>query len=218
MLKSLRTGTILSMKRLLLPVLVLCAACTGQTSGQGGANAPTAAPLMTGPAMATSTERPLAAESNPPGDIPDTQAFVTYVSPVGGYKFDAPEGWARSVRGPNVVFADKFDGVSVTLVRPAAGAHAPNPTQAAIANLESGARAGRDFRVTPARLPGGPAVIVMFTSNSDADAVTGKRVRLADEAVVFQAGSRTATLLLWAPLGSDNADQWRRIASSFRWR
>src|SRR5689334_2295344 len=35
------------------------------------------------PVMAGAAEKPIAAERNPPGDIPDTQVFVTYQSPLG---------------------------------------------------------------------------------------------------------------------------------------
>src|SRR6516164_3742452 len=55
----------------------------------------------------------LAAEKNPPGDIPDDQVFVPYTSSVSGYSLKVPEGWARSEKGSDVQFIDKFDGVAV---------------------------------------------------------------------------------------------------------
>src|SRR5207253_2592614 len=55
-------------------------------------------------------------DTNPPGDVPDNQAFVTYSPPAGGYQVKVPEGWART-DGPNVVsFTDKFNTVRVELV------------------------------------------------------------------------------------------------------
>jgi len=56
-----------------------------------------------------------------------------------------------------------------------------------------------------------------FTSESPPDPVTGKTVGLDDEVYVFVKGSRQAAVHLWAPHGADNADQWRKIAQSFRW-
>ncbi len=68
------------------------------------------------------TEQALAPEQNPPGDIPDTQAFVSYSSRVGGYTLDVPEGWARSENGPDVSFIEKLDGLRVTITDTATAA------------------------------------------------------------------------------------------------
>ena len=57
-----------------------------------------------------------AAERNPPGDIPDDQVFVPYTSAAGSYSLKVPEGWARSEKGSDVDFIDKFDGVAVIIV------------------------------------------------------------------------------------------------------
>ncbi|MGI9049139.1 MAG: hypothetical protein ACR2GU_07180, partial [Rubrobacteraceae bacterium] len=54
-------------------------------------------------------------EAHPTGDIPDTQAFVTYPSKKGHYKLVAPEGWSRTAGNGNVSFVNKLDGMSVTL-------------------------------------------------------------------------------------------------------
>src|SRR5690242_5160376 len=70
----------------------------------------TAGPHGTTKARWASPEQPLAAESNPPGDIPDTQAFVSFVPPSGPYQIDVPEGWARTGRSNALIFTDKFDG------------------------------------------------------------------------------------------------------------
>jgi hypothetical protein len=56
------------------------------------------------------TASALAAEKNPPGDIPDDQVFVSYTSSASGFSLKVPEGWARSERGSDVQFIDKFDG------------------------------------------------------------------------------------------------------------
>lgn len=198
------------MNRILIVCLLVCclAGCTSRTNTQAGSRPASSA--LVHKAQQTSNERPLPAESNPPGDIPDTQAFVSYTSDAGRYSLEAPEGWARSARGADVRFIDKFDGESVTIAQ--AG------TAAAIDALRRGARGGRDFTVARIALPAGQASDVSFTSNSDADAVTGKRVRLQGRAIIFEHAGKTATVLLWAPLGADNIDQWNRIANSFRWR
>jgi len=48
----------------------------------------------------------LAAEKNPPGDIPDNQVFLKYASAAGGYSLKVPEGWARIEDGADVSFTD----------------------------------------------------------------------------------------------------------------
>src|ERR1700694_2356688 len=50
----------------------------------------------------TSTETAVAPEVNPPGDIPDTQAFVKYSNAAGGYQVEVPAGWARTAAGRGV--------------------------------------------------------------------------------------------------------------------
>ena len=67
------------------------------------------------PPGVSSAEKPVAAEKNPLGDIPDTQTFVKYASRQGGYQLEVPEGWARTESGMNVAFSFDYDGLSVTL-------------------------------------------------------------------------------------------------------
>lgn len=163
---------------------------------------------------AKSSEQPVAPEPHPVGDIPDTQAFVRYSSGAGKYALDVPEGWARSVAGPNVTFIDKLDGVQVT-VKPARPQNAALLRRSPI--LSQLGRAIRVQTVKDLHLPAGNAVFVSYTSNSDPNPVTGKQVRLENNAYFFYRQDKVATLVLWAPLGSDNVDQWNRMSRSFRW-
>jgi hypothetical protein len=150
----------------------------------------------------------LPAETNPPGDIPDTQVFVPYASRY-GYRVSFPEGWQRTEQGRGVTFINGFDGERVRL-----GASARNPVQLATAGFE----AVRNVHAVPVNLPAGRATRVTFTSNSQPNELTGKRVRLENNTYVFVSPRGTALLDLWAPLGSDNVDQWRRISRSLQWR
>jgi hypothetical protein len=188
-------------------VLLLCviAACGRNDRSASPSSPPPAQNSMATAQRATSGETPVPPEVNPPGDIPDTQAFVEYVSPA-GYSIKVPEGWARSVRGANVRFIDKFDGVSVTVA----------PISDTLASIKAAARAGSDFRAKEVVLPAGPAVEVAFKSNSEPDQVTEKKLRLVNVAVIFVHGAPHATLRVWAPLGADNVDQWNVIERSFR--
>jgi len=155
----------------------------------------------------------LAAEKNPPGDIPDDQVFVPYTSSVNGYSLKVPEGWARSEKGSDVQFIDKFDGVAVIV-----DAAATPPTMKDV--LTRLGKAEKGFKVVSTkeiRLPAGSVLLVKYESDSETNPVTNKKIRLEDEAYAFYKNGKMAILIVWAPVGADNADQWKLISESFRW-
>lgn len=144
-------------------------------------------------------DTPLPAETNPPGDIPDTQAFVKYTEPTLRVTVVYPEGWQRTVQRGGVTFARDFNG-----------------EQLRTGPATAGSLVVRDLRESAVKLPGGKATLVRFTSNSSQNAVTAKRVRLENNAYVFTTPHGDIVLHLWAPLGADNVDQWKHIAQSVR--
>lgn len=157
-------------------------------------------------------------DSNPQvGDIPDTQVFVTYASSSGGYQLEVPEGWARSTSGTKVSFVEKLDGVQVSLAKASLAPTANSVSTNQAVTLEQSGQAVRNVCLQDLRLHGKPAVLMVYTSNSDPDPVTGKQVRLENNAYLFFKNGKLATLRLWAPLGADNVDQWKLISRSFRW-
>ncbi|MFM0197957.1 hypothetical protein PQQ65_33270 [Paraburkholderia strydomiana] len=170
----------------------------------------------TGSVLAT-TRQAATPEMNPPGDIPDTQVFVTYRSPA-GFSLKVPEGWARTDRRDGTRFADKYNVVEVS-VRSAAS----TPTVASVTAREATelARTGHAIRIGAIRnvsLRSGAAVLVTYTSNSEPNPVTNKQLRLEHHRYLIYRGGTLATLDLSAPLGADNADQWNLMANSFQWR
>src|SRR5450755_2592863 len=58
------------------------------------------------------SEKPVVAEKNSPGDIPDNQVFIDYGSPL-GFKIKVPEGWARRETSDGVTFSDKYNTVAL---------------------------------------------------------------------------------------------------------
>ena len=171
-------------------------------------------PLVSMSAIAA--EPPVAAEKNPPGDIPDSQAFVTYVSPL-GFSLQVPEGWARTDRSDGTRFADKYNAIDAAL-----GSTPTAPTLAAVTDHDAAAlvKAGRAVKIDAIRtikLASGPAILVAYSSNSEPNAVTGKQLRLENHRYLIYRNRKLATIDLAAPLGADNADQWKHIANSFRW-
>jgi PsbP len=159
------------------------------------------------------TASALTAEKNPPGDIPDDQVFVSYKSSVSGYSLKVPEGWARSEKGSDVQFIDKFDGVAV-IVDVAA---TPPTMKDVVTRLGKAEKGFKVVSTKEIRLPLGSVLLVKYESDSETNPVTNKRIRLEDEAYAFYKNGKIAILILWAPVGADNADQWKMISESFRW-
>lgn len=168
-------------------------------------------------ALPAHAEKAVAPEKNPPGDIPDTQVFVTYASPA-GYALKVPEGWARSVDGSGVRFDDKLDAVSVALSDRAGPPSLSLAKTVFVPALEKAGRAVKVSKVTEVGLPAGRAIRIDYSANSEPNPVTMKQVRLeANRYLIFHAG-KLAMLDLSAPYGADNVDQWRLMAHSFRWQ
>ncbi|KWA30273.1 hypothetical protein WL27_26280 [Burkholderia multivorans] len=166
---------------------------------------------------AIAKELAVAPEANPPGDIPDTQVFVNYTSPL-GFSLKVPEGWARTERPDGARFADKYNALDVT-VAPAVQA----PTIASVnggeaANLVKGGRAVKIESVGQMTLHAGSAFLIVYTSNSEPNPVTNKQLRLRSDRYLIYRSGRLATVDLSGPLGADNVDQWKFISNSFQWR
>src|SRR6059058_1614685 len=64
-----------------------------------------------GGSSTSSKPNPNAPENNPPGDIPDNQAFVRFSVPGGGFSVHVPEGWSRRRSAGAVVFTDKLNTI-----------------------------------------------------------------------------------------------------------
>lgn len=158
----------------------------------------------------------IAPEKNPPGDIPDSQVFIEYRSPL-GFTIKVPEGWARRETKSGVTFSDKYNTVRTTIeehVEPLTIAVVKNELTA---QLEMSGKAVRISGVTLTSVPSGPAIVISYASNSDANPVTNKAIRLENERYFFWKGGKLTTLTLSAPYGADDADQWLLMAKSFRW-
>lgn len=203
---------------LFLPIVACTTRDSGTTSGGQTSSTPTTSPTAGVDTSGGKTETAVAPEVNPPGDIPDTQAFVKYTSAAGGYHLEVPEGWARTEAGPNVTFTSKFNGLNV-----AVSSASSAPTAASVRDNEAKliqmqARAATIVSTSEVNLPAGKAVAIKYSSNSEPNAVTSKRIRLESIAYLFFRNGTQVSLTVWAPQGADNVDQWNRIARSFGWQ
>ncbi len=180
-------------------------------SASGGAT-----PSAAFPPTGAGSQAPVPVESNPPGDIPDSVAYVPYRNPAGGYAFTYPEGWARAETGTAVVFTGKLDGISAD----STGAPAAPTVQAAraleVPRLQASQPAFELSAVEAVTLPGGQGVRVVYRRNSAPDPVTGRQVRDEVESYLVARGGRQLRLDLYGPVGSDNVDAYRTISRSLR--
>lgn len=188
---------------LLLTVLVVALAAMAMAQS-GGAIKP--------------NQKPLPPETHPPGDIPDSQAFITYTSPA-GFHLEVPEGWAQrtAAQTQRVSFTHNYDGVAVAVTKASSPPTVAGIEAKQVAQLKKQGLAVRVSRVEAVNLPSGKAVRVIYASNSKPNPVTNKQIRLEDNRYYYYQGGKLVALTLWAPYGSDNVDQWRRMSRSFTW-
>ncbi len=162
-------------------------------------------------------ETAVAPKTNPPGDIPDNQVFITYDAPQ-GFAIKVPEGWARQDAVNGAVFSDKYDQIWIQVSDTKTE---PTPASVERDKAETLRKLGHAVEIraiTPVKLAAGQAIRIVYTSNSEPDAVIGKQVREENETYLFFKADKLVSIDLSAPLGADNADQWKMISSSFRWK
>lgn len=174
--------------------------------------------LLTAPALAAQGPSQVAPETHPVGDIPDTQAFVRYVSSPGGYSLEVPEGWSRTMSGSSTMFSSKLGTVEVQSVPSAVAPSVASVREGVLTALAHQDPTLKVALVQAVRLPSGPAILARFTSTGEPNAVTGRRPALDNDLYVISSHGRQLTLRLSGPQGSDNVDAWTRIARSVRWR
>jgi hypothetical protein len=197
----------------LLCVLVL-AACSG---------APSTSPTTTVSHPGTPTTQAgaattvtIAPDTNTPGDIPDTTAYIPYTNTGGGYTFVHPEGWAQSEQGTSVAFTDKYNGVSAS-VKTANGSPDVISAQATdIPALKVSEPAFEPVSVAEATLPAGRGVLIVYRRNSPPDPVTGRSVRQEVNRYEIFSGARVVTFDLIGAVGADNVDPYKRMSQSLQ--
>ena len=174
------------------------------------------------PAPSTSTSvssngngvNPNAPESLPPGDIPDTTAYVAYAVPGAGYSVSTPEGWARTSSGGAVSFTDKLNAVRIS----AASARGPVTVASVRRNvlpaLAASVKGYKLETVSSVRRAAGVAVRTVYLGYSAPDPVTNRFGVLAFERYDFLHHGRVVTLVLSSPNGSDNVDPWNKVTNS----
>lgn len=154
---------------------------------------------------------------SPPGDIPDSQAFVSFTPSGGGYSIDVPEGWARTDLGAGASFTERLNSILIA-TSPAATA----PTTASvraddIPKVQASTDGSGLKTISTVKRPAGDAVLVKYRARSAPDTVTGKRITQDVERYELWHNGTLATITLTSPKGADNVDPWRTVTTSFRW-
>jgi hypothetical protein len=194
-------------------ITVILAGCS--TSGSAATSATSATnSSASGPAA---SQAPLPAESNPPGDIPDTTVYVPYRSAKGHVAIKVPEGWARQNTAASSTFTSNLNSISVAWQPMTSAPTMSTARSVTVPHLSHAALAFRLQSVKAVTLPGGPAVEIVYEVNSPPNAVTGRQYRLVIERFEFYKNGRSAVLSLSSTVGSDNVDPWRIVSDSFRW-
>ena len=207
----------------LVALTIVSVGCGSKTTATYKPVKPAAAAASSTSLVATSSESavpaqaPVPPETNPPGDIPDNQAFVPYDA-AGGFSVKVPEGWSRTVTANSAEFTDKLNTIRVQWA-PAPSAPTVSSVQSAdVAKLKASEAAFTLGGVGDASLPSGPAVLVKYQENSTPNSVTGKQYRLdVLRYTVFKNGTRLDLTLL-SPVGADNIDPWKIVTQSLTWK
>ncbi|MFF7946324.1 hypothetical protein [Streptomyces griseorubiginosus] len=207
-------------------VAAVTVGCSGTGSGSGSGSttspaAPTAGSSSGGGGGSGGQNNAAPTESNPPGDIPDNQAFVAYRPTDGsftGFTVKVPEGWARTGQGGTTVFTDKLNTVKITAVSAAAAPTTGSVTSKVIPQLRSQVPKFAAPKVSEVTRHSGRLVLLTYQGDSAKDPVTGKVVRDAFERYAFYRAGHEVDLTLSGPVKADNVDPWRIVSDSFAWR
>jgi hypothetical protein len=183
-------------------IALLCAAaCSSVLLASGCGNASTSA----------------APDTNPGGDIPDSQAYVSFTVPSGAFSIKVPEGWARTDKGGATTFTDKLNLIRLEAIRQPVGPTVESVDAVELPAIKAETRGFRSGTVAPVQRPGGSAILVTYQADSPSNPVTGKVVREAVTRYEFWRNGTEAVVTLSSPTTADNVDPWRIVADSFRW-
>jgi hypothetical protein len=202
----------------LLSALAACGNSGSATPVAGTTQAPAPSAQGTSSQGTGSSQAPVAAESNPPGDIPDTTVYVTYQSPQGHLLIKVPEGWSRKTTPASATFTSNLNSISVAWMPMAAPPTVRSVRATTVPALKAKTLAFRLQSVRAVKLAGGPAVETIYQVNSPPNGVTGRQYRLVIERFELYRHGQAAVIDLSSAVGSDNVDPWRIVSESFRWK
>lgn len=212
-MSKLPTNTLLAIGSLTL-VLAACSSTSASNPVQGASQQLTATPH---PSSTSSQPQPIQTESNPPGDIPDNQAFVTYTGKSGDYTVKTPEGWARTASGNGASFTDKLNTIAVSESSASRPPTVKDANNVVVPQLRQSQPSFSLDQVSTFTLPAGSGTLITYKVDSAANPVTNKVVRDAVERFTFWKNGKQVVLTLTGPENADNVDPWTLVSESFAW-
>jgi hypothetical protein len=180
-------------------LVLLAAAISLAACGGGGGSAPRA-------------------DTTGSGDIPDSQAYISFSPSSGAYTLKVPEGWARTGADTPVSFSSHYNNVRVETQPAPQAPTVASATSSEVPSLSTGAPGFSLGDVATVHRPSGDAIRVRYQAQSPADQVTGRSVKLECERYEFWRAGVEAVVTVSSPVGADNTDPWRTITDSFAWR
>ena len=159
-----------------------------------------------------------APEVSPAGDIPDTQAFVPFAPPSGGYSIQVPEGWARTDLATGATFTDKLNSIRVEAAAASAAPNAASIKTVDVPALQSSVAGFALGQISTVTRTAGDGVLLTYQGAGTPDAVTGKSVTQDVERYQFWKARTLVTITLTSPKGADNVDPWKTVTNSFGWQ
>lgn len=149
------------------------------------------------------------------GDVPDNQNFLTFRHPTAGFSIKFPEGWSQLSTPAGVSFQDKNNLVRVVVASGSA------PTTASVkVQLDAAQATKPSLKYAPptqVTVHGISMVKTTYSTESEPNSVTGKRVTLMVDRYDFGKGGKVVTVELGTPKGVDNVDAFRLMIESFKW-
>jgi hypothetical protein len=209
-------------KRAILAAMVAAAAvaaagCGSSSSTSGSSGGGPTPPTPKTAKTTQSTTNPSAPEVSPAGDIPDSQVYVRFSPPSGGFSVKVPEGWSRTTAGGAVTFTDKLNAVRIETAAAKGPLSASAARRTVVPKLAASVKGFRAATVSAVSRHAGTAVRVKYLATAKPNAVTGKTGVDAVERYVFFHNGRDVVLTLSGPKGADNVDPWRIVTNSVAW-
>src|ERR1700726_3294400 len=162
-------------------LITALAACGGSGSPRAAGTSRAGPPGTTGSTTSASApaggggQAPVPAESNPPGDIPDTTVYVPYQTAAGHLLLKVPEGWSRSTAPASSTFTSNLNSITVAWKPTAAAPTVSSVRDTMIRALQASTLAFRLQAVKPLMLAGSPAIEIIYQVNSPPNPATGRQ-------------------------------------------
>ncbi|MDQ2940050.1 MAG: hypothetical protein M3R23_05920 [Actinomycetota bacterium] len=195
--------------------ITACGSSSSSTSTSGNASGSGKASTTTN--ANANAVNPNAPDVTPPGDIPDTQVYLAYSPPGGGYSVKVPEGWSRTSAGGAIVFTSKLNSIQLQSSPASKATTVASAKQSLVPQLSHSVNGFSTPKVSTVSRKAGKAVLITYFAWGKPNPVTGKKPPEAVERYIFFHKGKEVTLTLSGEKNADNVDPWRIVTNSLRY-